>query len=144
MSSDLLLLVNEPVGRWRDEIEASLDDIIAWVNRLANQSIEESKNKKEKCEICNSIEGLELDHISGRKHDYRTATLCYDCHQWHSKKQRAYGKEWEQKDQPENMRQAFFLKGLIDLLELKAIRTGNSNYRTLAENYTETIHSLQR
>lgn len=144
MSTDLLELVNMPIGQWRDETETSLDDIVAWITKFANQTKEESNDKKERCEICNSRDSLESDHIAGRKHDYRTATLCFECHQWHSKRQRAYGKEWEHGDQPDNLRKAFFLKGLIDLLELKAIKTGNSNYRTLAESYNEIIHTLHR
>lgn len=144
MSLDLLSRVNEPLGRWRDETEASLDDIIVWINKLANQSIEESKTKKEQCEICGRVEGLQLHHIAGRKHDYRTVTLCEDCHGWHSNRQRAYGKEWEEGDQTTQVKLAFYVRGLIDLLELKAVKTGDSNYRTLAESFYETIHSLQR
>lgn len=144
MSSDLLSLVSQPLGRWRDEAEASLDEIEAWVNTLVSQSIEDSKITMEKCEVCKSRDGLEAHHIAGRKHDYRTVSLCSDCHQDLSRKQRAWGKEWGRQNQPEQVRQVFFLRGLIELLELKAIKTGNSNYCTLAMQYNEIIHKLPR
>lgn len=144
MILDLLVLVKEPIGKWKDGVYQTLDDITEWVGTLANQSIGESGIKKERCEVCGSSDKRELHHIAGEKHDYRTVTLCLDCHHVLSDKQKLWDKRWEAKDQSTNVRQAFFLQGLKDLLELKASRTGNSNYATLAAGYIETISKLLR
>lgn len=144
MTPDLLVLVKEPIGKWKDATYQTLDDITEWVSTLANQSIEESGIKKERCEVCGSSDKRELHHIAGEKHDYKTVTLCLDCHRILSDKQKLWDKRWEAKDQPINVRLAFFLQGLKDLLELKASKTGDSNYATLATGYIETISKLLR
>lgn len=142
MILDLPALVNEPIGKWKEETYQTLDDITGWVNTLSSQGIDESRNKKAKCEICGSSDKRELNHIAGEKHDHRTVTLCLDCHRKLSDKQKLWDKRWEKEDQPENVKRAFFLQGLKELLELKASKTGNSNYATLADGYTETISKL--
>lgn len=43
------------------------------------------------------------------------------------------------KNPQENLKKALFLMDWQDILSLKADKTGNSNYRTLAKKYTPMI-----
>ena len=113
-----------------------------WIDDLIYQTKQDSKIKKDRCEICNSKEesrNLELHHTSGRKHDYRTITVCLVCHRWLSDKQKTWDKRWLDKNSSEYIRQGFFLLGLQNILELKSIKTGNSIYAKLAYSYNEKI-----
>ena len=129
-------------------LELNKLDIISiqnWIDDIFYQTLEQSKIKKERCEICNSKEDskdLELHHPSGRKHDYRTITVCLICHRWLSDKQKTWDKRWLEENQPENIQQAFFLLGLQDILELKSIKNGNHLCTHLAYSYNEKISVL--
>jgi len=128
-----------------DITKLEIDNDHKWIDDLIHQTKQESKIKKQRCEICNSKEDLcdlELHHISGRKHDYRTITVCLVCHRWLSDKQKIWDKRWLEKNQTEYFIQAFFLLGLQNILELKTIKTGNSIYKKLADSYDEKISVL--
>jgi hypothetical protein len=129
-------------------LELNKSDIISiqnWIDDLFYQTLEQSKIKKERCEICNSKEdskNLELHHLSGRKHDYRIITVCLICHRWLSDKQKTWDKRWLEENQSDNIRQAFFLLGLQDVLILKSVKIGNNLYERLAYSYNEKISVL--
>ncbi len=137
--------MNEKLVQLRDSQDTKLKEIEIWINKIINQSETESKIKKERCEICNSKEPpsfLELHHAAGRKHDFRTTTACKLCHRWLSDRQKMWDRRWEHQNQSENLRSAFFLQGLADILVLKAKKPCNSNYETLAYSLTEIISEL--
>jgi len=128
-----------------DTLRLELQENQKWVHNLVYQTIPESKIKKERCEICNSKEeskNLEKHHDAGEKHDYRTATVCIPkCHSWLSDRQKEWDARWKDVNQPESLRQAFFLLGLRDMLILKS-KTGNSIYERLGYSYKEKINVL--
>lgn len=116
-----------------------------WIEGIIHQSKQESKIKKERCQICNSKEdpkNLELHHTSGKKHDYRMSTVCKPCHLWLTERQDTWDARWKEKNQSKHLRQAFFLLGLQDMLILKSTKTGNSIYGRLAYSYNEKINVL--
>src|SRR2546426_12134308 len=81
--SDLSIIVNSKIGLLRDDSCNKINEIEKWLNGILNQTEKESKIKKDRCEICYSKENpteLELHHIAGRKHDYRSITACKSCH----------------------------------------------------------------
>jgi len=129
-------------------LESNKADIMLiqkWIDDIIYQTIAQSKIKKERCEICNSKEdshNLELHHPSGNKHDYRTVTVCLVCHRWLTERQDTWDKRWLKKNQSDNIRKAFFLLGLQDILILKSIKTGDSHYARLAYSYNEKISVL--
>lgn len=141
MNVDLAVIVNKPVGEWLDESQQSQQDIIEWVNRIVIPSEKEARIKKDRCEICLSKEDptdLELHHPGHGRYDYRTMTLCKKCHMALTESQMknvAYLKGKISDD----AKTALFLLGLQDILNLKADRTGDSNYKTLARKYTPMI-----
>lgn len=116
-----------------------------WTDDIFYQTPEQSKTKKERCEICNSKEDskcLELHHLSGRKHDYRTITVCLICHRWLTERQDTWDKRWLEVNQPENLKQAFFILGLQDVFILKSMKIRNNIYEKLGYSYNEKISVL--
>lgn len=140
--TQLSVFSSERIMKLLEYVKSDIRENQKWINDIIHQTKQDSKIKKDRCEICNSKEdtkNLELHHPSGRKHDYRTVTVCLICHRWLSDKQKAWDKRWLECNQSENIQQAFFLLGLQIILELKSIKTGDSNYRKLGESYTEKI-----
>ena len=132
--------------RLLDAVRLEIRDNQKWINNLIYQTVPESKIKKERCEICSSKEDskyLEGHHDAGEKHDYRIATVCIPkCHRWLSDRQKEWDARWKEVNQPENLRQAFFLLGLRDMQILKSKYTGNSMYERLGYSYKEKINVL--
>jgi hypothetical protein len=151
MPENLAIIVNKPIGEWQDGIQQSLEDIIKWVNRIVCQTPEESRIKKDRCEICNSKEkpfDLELHHIGHERFwpDMRI-TACIvnnNCHGIFSERQMMHEHLLRIKNPSEELKIAIFLMDLQDILSLKADRTGNSNYRILARKYTPMIREYMR
>ena len=142
-ATSLQTLLGFCVGKLRDDTLDTIDEIEMWVNEIVtkpkNKSIQEKKNR---CEICNSKEesyNLELHHVAGRKHDYRTITIDKRCHMELSESQKTWDGRWLQKDQPDNVRLGFLLMGLYDVLTLKGKKTGNSTYGDLARKLQPRI-----
>jgi len=132
------------IGKLRDDTLDTVDEIEGWVNEIVckpkNKSMQEKKNR---CEICNSREepyNLELHHLAGIKHDYRTVCIDRKCHQELSESQKTWDGRWLQKDQPENVRLGFLLMGIHDVLMLKGKKTGISAYEELARKLRQRIY----
>jgi len=141
-NSNISTILNSKLGLLRDHVELEINFIEKWINSLTNQSKLESTKRKELCEICNSKEDyFEGHHIAGRKHDYRQVTACKSCHRWLSDKQKTWDKRWEKENLSENLRQAFFLQGLQDILILKSKKIENF-LEALGYSYTENISEL--
>lgn len=121
---------------WIDEILMDVGDTIEkeyskasnWVLSL----FEYERELPKYCEICGATKGLERHHIAGRKHDSRVVLVCKECHQHLSAKQNLWGEEWLKRGLPTEKRHKFFLRGLIDILELKAYKTQNFFYERFA------------
>lgn len=136
---DLSIPVSQAVCSLKDDLEREAQAIEEWMNQLTNQSEKEAKAMNNHCEICGSKENLELHHIAGRKHDYKTITVCRNCHNELSEQQKQWDSRWWQKDQTELVREVFFLLGLRDILRLKARKTHNTIYDSLAAKFSEDI-----
>ena len=142
-TTSLQTLLGFCIGKLRDDTLDAIDEIEGWINEIVtkpkNKSMQEKKNR---CEICNSKEepyNLELHHVAGRKHDFRTITVDKKCHMDLSESQKTWDYRWLQKDQPENARLGFLLMGLHDVLALKGKKTGNSAYGDLARKLQPRI-----
>lgn len=145
-TTSLQTLLGFCIGKLRDDTLDAIDEIEGWINEIVtkpkNKSMQEKKNR---CEVCNSKEesyNLELHHVAGRKHDYRTITVDKKCHNELSESQKTWDGRWLQKDQPENVRLGFLLMGLHDVLTLKGRKTGNSAYSDLARKLQPRIYQM--
>ena len=141
-SLDLSVLVNSKIGTLRDETLHDIDSAEGWLNGIINQSIEQSQIKKEKCEVCSSNSFLELHHVGGRKHNFRTITACKSCHAELSESQKTWDVRWYKTNQQQSLKYAFFLLGLHDILLLKSKKTANSIYEELAKSFRQDIATL--
>lgn len=143
---NLSVIVNEKICHVKDSSDHEFNKIVIWINSIINQTKKESEIKKERCEVCNSKEesnNKEGHHIAGKKHDYRQATVCKpSCHRWLSDRQKTWDRRWESNNLSENLKTAFFLMGLQDILILKSRKTENSIYENIGYSYTEIISEL--
>ena len=143
---DLFIHSNDKLGDLRDDLNQHIDDISNWINCIYHQTKQESRNKKNYCEICtftsSNSGSFELHHVAGRKHDFRMITACKKCHRILSDNQKLRDHRWEMTNQPENTRKAFFLHGIYDILRLKSRKTGDSIYEEYASKLVERIHVL--
>ena len=143
-TTSLQTLLGFCIGKLRDDTLDTIDEIESWINEIVtkpkNKSMQEKKNR---CEVCNSKEeqyNLELHHVAGRKHDFRTITVDKKCHYELSESQKTWDSRWLQKNQPENVRLGFLLMGLHDVLMLKGRNTRNSAYEELAKKLRQRIY----
>ena len=142
--TSLQTLMGFCIGKLRDDTLDTIDEIESWINEIIckpkNKSMQEKKNR---CEVCNSKEepyNLELHHVGGRKHDYRTITVDKKCHYELSESQKTWDGRWLQKDQPDNVRLGFLLMGIHDVLMLKGRKTGISAYEEVAKKLRQRIY----
>lgn len=140
--SEMIVILNEKIGYVQDYIQNHIENTRKWINDILGQSISQSLDRKDRCEICNSKEekeSLELHHIAGRKHDFRTITTCINCHQHLSNMQKMWDARWWRENQSDTIRMAFFLCGLKDILYLKFQKTSNNSYQLLADKLVHEI-----
>ena len=131
----------EHCGSAIDEIWNNADGILKWLMDLVIQTKEESKIKKDYCEVCNlndDIIFLQNHHVAGEKHSHITITVCKSCHQELTAMQMVWDFRWRKSNQPEEIQQGFVFLGLHDILELKTRKTGNSSYRVFAKYALKT------
>lgn len=141
--NDVTVFVNSKVGTVRDDMQLEINEIESWLNEILVQT----KNipKKERCQICNSREtsyNLEQHHIAGRKHDYRIITVCRRCHAELSESQKTWDVRWLKTNQPEHVRNAFFLLGLHDILILRSKYTSSEMCYSTATHLRQKISDL--
>ncbi|MGI0046643.1 MAG: hypothetical protein ACREBB_05585 [Nitrosotalea sp.] len=144
-SYNLSIIINERLCNVKDSTDHEFNKVGIWLNDVNIQTLKESKIRKERCEVCNSKEDLnnkEGHHIAGEKHDFRQVTACKPCHRWLSDRQKTWDRRWENDNQSEDLKTAFFLMGMRDILILKSKRTGNSIYENIGYSYTEYISEL--
>jgi len=140
----LATFVNSKIGQIRDDMQLEINKTEYWLNEILLQPKCVSKN--ERCEVCSSREvqyNLELHHLAGRKHDYRTVTVCRRCHNMLSESQKTWDKRWLQDNQPENARMAFLLLGLHDVLVLRSRLAVNDVCYRVAVSLRQKISDLQ-
>jgi hypothetical protein len=143
----LSVILNSKVGITHDSLENEISALGVWLNSLVSQSHSDAIRKKARCEICDSKDehdAMELHHIAGRKHDFRTVTTCLKCHRILSDSQKLWDRQWLVANQVSKRRRAFFLQGIHDILVLRAEKTSNSILRNLAQNLIENISILLR
>jgi len=140
---NISVIINSKIGLLRDNTHHTINEMEIWLNDIINQSRKESLIRKDRCEICTCLEiRFEGHHIGGRKHDFRQITSCIPCHDVLSLMQKRWDTRWLKSNQSNNLKQAFFLQGLADIIILKSKKTGNSFYEDLGDSYTEIIFEL--
>ena len=132
------------VGKARMLCDLEFENTERWLNQTINQTNKQAKSIKKECEICGTKGKCELHHISGRKFDYRTISACVPCHSWLTNRQKVYDARWWFPTDDENLKSGFFYLGIYDILTLKAKKTGNAIYESIANSYIENISQYLR
>ena len=141
--NDITVFVNCKIGLVRDDTQFEINKIESWLNEILTQ--QKNIPKKKRCEVCNSREeqyNLEQHHIAGRKHDFRVITVCRKDHIQLSESQKTWDARWIQHNQPEYVRDAFFLLGLHDVLLLRSKFTASDVCYNLATHFRQKISDL--
>ena len=112
--------------------ETEYQEALEWITDIIEN---EDRPKLDRCEICNLNKKLEQHHIRGRKHGNECITVCQECHKILTDKQRLWDRSWFDPDS-EN-KDAFLIRGFIDVCNLKYEKTGTEIFKILSEKLTE-------
>jgi len=113
-------------------LDIEYKDALGWIKDIVENP---KRNKMNKCEICEHSDGkLELHHVRGIKHGNETITTCQECHKILTYKQNSWDSSWL--DPNAVNKDAFLIRGLIDICELKYEKTGKEIYKLIAEELT--------
>jgi len=115
----------DSVYKAKEILDREYQDALDWITDITKDP---NRPKRNECEICNSNKKLELHHVRGKKHGNETITVCRDCHEILTNKQRLW---------PDTENKGAFLElGLIDICELKYEKTGQEIFKLIAEEKT--------
>jgi len=130
MMTQLLLSnqIYEAIFKAKEIMDSEYEDASNWITDIIKNS---NRPKKNECEICNSNKKLEQHHVRGNKHGNETITVCHDCHEILTNKQRLWDRSWLNSN-AEN-KDSFLERGLIDICELKYEKTGKEIFKLIAE-----------
>ena len=139
-----LIIINEKLRLISDSYQLTIEQINILLNGIINQTEKESEIRKDHCEIC-LIKNVKFHghHIAGQYNDFRQITVCTDCHDILTEKQKLDARIWTKRN-PEFLKQSFFVRGLYDVLYLMAQTRNNTLYAQIADSLTNTVYSLQR
>ena len=115
----------------KETIDEEFKDAFDWFTDIIES---EKREKQSQCEICQSDKKLDQHHIRGRKHGNECITVCSGCHKTLTDKQRLWDRSWLE---PNPNKDAFLIRGFIDICELKYERLSKIIYKLIAEKLTE-------
>jgi uncharacterized protein YlaI len=123
--------IYDSIFRAKETMNSEYEDALDWITDIKENP---NRPKRNECEICDSNKKLEQHHVRGNKHGNETITLCHDCHEILTNKQKLWDRPWldpnaENKDQ-------FLIRGLIDICELKYDKTSQEIFKLFAEELT--------
>ena len=150
ITEQVIVIVNAKLCIWSDDNTGPLHEqqnlgIIQWINDIICRIEYECQLRTAICEICFcsvTRQISELHHIAGQKHHFAKITACKSCHRELSLNQYLWDKRWLHARLSQGLVTAFFLLGLHDILVLKAEKTGNRRYKTLAKLLVPEISQL--
>jgi len=113
-------------------MNSEYQDALDWIMDIIENP---NRPKRNKCEICGRSDvKLELHHVRGNKHGKETITVCQECHEDLTNKQKLWDRSWL--DPNAENKDAFLEKGLIDICELKYEKTSQEIFKRIAEELT--------
>jgi hypothetical protein len=113
-TSSLLPIFGRATEATRETFQDRLNEAAAWVDWV--QSGAPGAND---CIICGSSGPLERHHIAGKNNSETVVPACRLCHERLSERQNGWDPRWIRADNPPELRESLFLRGLSDLCEEK-------------------------
>jgi len=124
--------IDDSIYKSKETLDREYEDALDWITDIKENP---KRDKMYKCEICGHSDGkLELHHVRGNKHGNETITVCHDCHEILTNKQKLWDRSWL--DPNAENKDAFLEKGLIDICELKYEKTSQEIFKRIAEELT--------
>jgi len=123
--------IYDSIFKAKDIMDSKYEDTLAWITDIIENP---NRPKKNECEICKSNKKLERHHVRGNKHGNETITVCHECHETLTVNQRLWDRSWL--DSNSENKDAFLIRGLIDICELKYAKTGQEIFKRIAEELT--------
>ena len=115
----------------KEKMDNEYQEALEWITDIIEN---ENRPKYDQCEICSSTKNLEQHHIRGHKHGNECITVCQECHKTLTDKQRLWDRSWLDPDS-EN-RDAFLIRGLIDVCELIYEKTSKEIFKIFSDILT--------
>ena len=116
----------------KETMDKEYQETLEWImDIIAN----ENRPEYSECEICRSNKQLEQHHLRGRKHGNECITVCQECHKILTDKQRLWDRSWLDPDS--DNKDAFLIRGFIDVCELKYQKTGKEIFKIFSKILTE-------
>lgn len=116
----------------KETLDNEYQEALDWITDIIEN---EERPKAKECEICSSNKKLELHHIRGCENGNEVVTACHECHVKLKAKQRLWYPSCHDIDTENN--DAYLIRGLIDVCELKYQKTGKEIFKRFAEKLTE-------
>jgi hypothetical protein len=126
MNADLASLVGRSTEAAREEFDRAINEATAWA-----EYARAGAPNANCCIICGSSGPLELHHVAGKNNSEKVVPVCRPCHERLGERQNGWDPRWVQSDNPPELRDSLFLRGLSDLCEEKG-RFG-AGYHNLAK-----------
>ena len=125
--------IYEAIYKSKEIEDREYEEALEWMTEIKENP---DRAKRTYCEICGHSDGkLEVHHVRGRKYGNERITVCKDCHKILTDNQRLWDKSWLDTD-AEN-KDAFLIRGLIDICKLKYEKSGEEIYSLMVEKLTE-------
>lgn len=116
----------------KEILDNEYQEALEWITDIIEN---EDRPKLDRCEICYSDKKLEQHHVRGKKHGNECITVCQECHRKLTDEQRLWDMSWLDPDS-EN-KDAFLVRGFIDVCNLKYEKTGNEIFKVFSEILVE-------
>ncbi|EQD54618.1 hypothetical protein B1B_09607, partial [mine drainage metagenome] len=109
---DVPSLLGRSTEAARSEFETGLSEATAWAE-WARVGAPNANG----CIICGSSGPLELHHVAGKNNSETVVPVCRPCHERLGERQNGWDPRWIRDDNPPELRESLFLRGLSDLCE---------------------------
>ena len=123
--------IYEAIYEAKEIEDREYEEVLEWMTDIIENP---DRPKLNYCEICHSKEKLEQHHVKGQKHGNEHITVCYECHKKLTDNQRLWDKSWL--DPNAENKDAFLIRGLVDICKLKHEKTGEEIYKLMVEILT--------
>jgi len=134
MTSEISISIEiyDSIYKAKEILNKEYQDAFDWITDIIENP---NRPKRNECEICCcSNTKLELHHVRGKKQGNETITVCQECHEILTNKQRLWDISWL--DPNAENKDSFLARGLIDICELKYKKTGKEIFTLITEELT--------
>jgi hypothetical protein len=142
-TGDLTAILARASEKSREALAAAEDEAQAWLEEVRSGTLSANPT----CVTCGAGPPLEDNHVAGRRHGDLTVPNCRRCHRRFTEGQDLWDPRWNQDGRSPTLDESLLLRGLYDLLALKAEHVSKSRsgaYLALSESVREQYARVAR